>query len=339
MARRSFTSTLTRAYQRNLRALSKATVKNAKSVATQTSKRIVRAAAKAVKPPAGRGDWIGGVAVGPAGVRRYHVFRPEGLDLAVGEPPPMLVMLHGCNQNSQDFAVSTQMNRLAARERFIVLYPEQDRVSHPNGCWRWYDVDSGRAAAEAMTIMAMIDQVGLLYRADLRRVAVAGLSAGAAMAGYLATRFPLRFQAVAMHSGVAPGAATSSKAVVGAMRGLTAPALPAISGALLPPLMVIHGGRDIVVSARSGAAAAEVWAAAAGARPVAIREVRRGARHAARVIDYKRAGRTMVTFSEIGDLGHAWSGGAAKVPFSDPQGPDASRMIWAFAMKQFRHVS
>jgi len=36
------------------------------------------------------------------------------------------------------------------------------------------------------------------------------------------------------------------------------------------------------------------------------------------------------------ELGHAWSGGAAKQPFSDALGPDASRMAWAFAARQFR---
>jgi hypothetical protein len=35
-------------------------------------------------------------------------------------------------------------------------------------------------------------------------------------------------------------------------------------------------------------------------------------------------------------LAHAWSGGAASQPFSDGQGPDASRMAWAFAARQFR---
>jgi poly(3-hydroxybutyrate) depolymerase len=39
---------------------------------------------------------------------------------------------------------------------------------------------------------------------------------------------------------------------------------------------------------------------------------------------------------EVNDLGHAWSGGAPRQLFSDSNGPDASRMAWAFADKQFR---
>ena len=54
------------------------------------------------------------------------------------------------------------------------------------------------------------------------------------------------------------------------------------------------------------------------------------------VTDFKHRRNTVATLVEVDRLGHAWSGGAAKQPFSDSQGPDASRMAWAFAAKQFR---
>jgi poly(3-hydroxybutyrate) depolymerase len=54
------------------------------------------------------------------------------------------------------------------------------------------------------------------------------------------------------------------------------------------------------------------------------------------VTDFKRRGSTVATLIEVERLGHAWSGGAATQPFSDGQGPDASRMVWTFAAKQFR---
>jgi poly(3-hydroxybutyrate) depolymerase len=43
----------------------------------------------------------------------------------------------------------------------------------------------------------------------------------------------------------------------------------------------------------------------------------------------------MVTLCEIAGLGHAWSGGLGSQPYSDPAGPDATRMIWAFAQRAF----
>jgi hypothetical protein len=64
--------------------------------------------------------------------------------------------------------------------------------------------------------------------------------------------------------------------------------------------------------------------------------VQRGSRYAMTVTDFKRKGSTVAKLVEVGRLGHAWSGGAANKPFSDGNGPDASRMAWAFAAKQFR---
>jgi poly(3-hydroxybutyrate) depolymerase len=51
--------------------------------------------------------------------------------------------------------------------------------------------------------------------------------------------------------------------------------------------------------------------------------------------DYVKQRRLVVTHCLINGLGHAWSGGAAGLSYSDPKGPNASRMIWAFAARQF----
>jgi len=342
MARRSTASVFARAYERNLRALTKATLSNSKRIAGQ----VQRATAKRLKPPPGRGDWLSGVAVGPGGARGYHLFRPAGLELKPGERLPLMVMLHGCGQTGRDFAASTRMNALAVRQRFLVLYPEQDRIAHPQGCWNWYERRSGKADAEAATLMAAIDQACLLYPVDRDRVALAGLSAGASMAALLATRYPNRFRAVVMHSGVAPGAAKSPATALGAMRGEHVPPMPttAVGKAMgaaavfttLPPMLVLHGDADAVVAPSNAASSAAVWATAVGARPGLTREVQRGRRRAMRVTDFRRKGRTLVTLCEIAGLGHSWSGGAPKLLFSDPEGPDATRMAWAFAAAQFK---
>lgn len=235
--------------------------------------------------------------------------------------------------------MSTRMNRVAARERFLVLYPEQDRLANAQGCWNWFDTSSGRAYGEAALIMKAIDQVCLLYPVDRTRIALAGLSAGASMAALLVARHPERFRAVVMHSGIPPGTAHSTASAIGAMHGhrATKPlkATPVTMAAAWPPLMVIHGGIDRVVSAHNGRAAAQVWADAAGAEPGKQRSVQRGQRYAMAVTDFKRRGSTVATLVEVDRLGHAWSGGAASQPFSDRQGPDASRMAWAFAARQF----
>ena len=284
------------------------------------------------------GRWSAGVAFGPTGARRYKLYRPPGLQ--PGERVPMLVMLHGCGQDAKEFAASTRMNQTAARERFVVLYPEQDRLANAQGCWNWFDTQSGRAYGEAALVMAAVDQACLLYPVDRERVAAVGLSAGGSMAALLATRYPERFKAVVMHSGIPPGTAHSALTALHAMHGGRAtsplPATVSRAAASWPPLLVIHGTVDTVVDAGNGRTAAQVWADAAGARATAQRHVQRGKRHAMTVTDFKHQGRTAATLVDVERLGHAWSGGAAKAPFSDARGPDASRMVWAFAAKQFR---
>jgi len=304
----------------------------------RTAKTLLAPVLKQREPPAGAGQWLSGVAVGAAGVRRWWLYRPP--DAKFGERMPLMVMLHGCRQNANLFATSTRMNAIAARERFLVLYPEQDRAANAQGCWNWFDTSSGRAQGEAASIMSAIEQVCVLYSADRDRIAVAGLSAGASMAALLAIRQPQRFKAVIMHSGIPPGTAHSTLSAMSAMHGGRStrplPPQPALAG--LPPLLVIHGREDSVVAPGNGQAAVHVWAEAAGARGTAQRTVQRGARYAAQVTDFKRRGSTAATLVEVATLGHAWSGGAAGQAYSDGQGPDASRMAWRFARRQFEEA-
>jgi len=334
MAKRVRTAGWSRLFQKSLQAMTGPAARAGRRAVVHA----VKVGADAMRPPPGAGDWLAGVVMGPHGVRRYRLFRPAGL--GIGERVPMLVMLHGCGQDAKSFATVTRMNLIAARERFVVLYPEQDRLANVNGCWNWFDTDSGRAFGEAGLIMKAIDQVCLFYRVDRARVAVAGLSAGASMAALLATQHPGRFKAVVMHSGIPPGTAHSPLSALGAMRGrrtAAQPATPPVGGAAYwPPLLVIHGGADSVVSVRNGQAAAQVWADAAGAVAGPARRVQRGKRYEMAVTDFRQGRRTAAQLVEVGRLGHAWSGGAAGHPFSDSKGPDASRLAWSFMARQWR---
>jgi poly(hydroxyalkanoate) depolymerase family esterase len=332
MAKRTSSFSWARSLQRSFNTMARQSMKAAAPVVKQAIKQQARKQA----PSPGGGDWIGGMAIGSAGARRYRLYRPAGV--ALGERLPLLVMLHGCGQDPEDFAKGTRMNRIADRERFLVLYPEQDRLANPQGCWNWFDTRSGRAYGEAELVMRMVDQVCMLYAADRSRVAVAGLSAGASMAALLVTRYPGRFKAVVMHSGVPPGTAHSTLTAVGAMRGHRPAAVvraPAAPPGAWPPLMVIHGVRDGVVSVSNAQHAARTWAEASGAVAAAARIVQRGARYPVSITDYKTRGSVVATLVEVDALGHAWSGGAARQSHTDGKGPDASRMLWAFVERQF----
>lgn len=327
MKSRKRSTSWTKLFERNMKTMSRmataSTPRNRSRTATLTTP-------SALAP--GGGTWTPGVAMGATGMRRFRIYRPPGI--AFGERLPLMVMLHGCGQDANRFALSTRMNQLAARERFLVLYPEQDRIANGQGCWNWFDTDNGRAYGEAALIMNAIDQACLLYPGDRTKVAVAGLSAGASMAALLVARHPERFKAVVMHSGIPPGTAHSGLSALGAMHGRRE--TPPLVAAIWPPLLVVHGAADHVVSPQNGRAAARVWAEAADAQAGEERRVQRGQRHSMQVTDFKRRGRTVATLVAVDRLAHAWSGGAARQPYSDGQGPDASRMAWAFAARQFR---
>jgi hypothetical protein len=106
------------------------------------------------------------VAPGPAGARRFHLFVPPGLVAAPGETFALLVMLHGCRQTGSDLAAISRMNRIATRKRFV-LYPEQERMANSQGCWNWYERRSGKADAEAATVLAAVDQVARRHPAPV----------------------------------------------------------------------------------------------------------------------------------------------------------------------------
>jgi poly(hydroxyalkanoate) depolymerase family esterase len=275
------------------------------------------------------------MASGVSGTRRYRFFKPSAV--RPSERLPLVVMLHGCAQDAQALAASTKMNRLAKVERFMVLYPEQDRLSNLQNCWNWYDTRTGHAQREADSIASVVEHICLTQPVDRQRVALVGLSAGAGMASLLAVRQPERFQAVVMHSGVGPGLAHSSATAIGAMRGrrVAVPLAPLAAGLHLPGLLVIQGNVDPIVSPSNGAQAAQLWADREGGHAGRPRIVQRGKRYPVMVTDYRNRGRLVATLCLVKGLGHAWSGGAPGLPYSDPKGPDASRMVWTFMQKQF----
>ncbi|CAM5184506.1 PHB depolymerase family esterase [Oligella ureolytica] len=70
------------------------------------------------------------------------------------------------NENAALFAQGTQMNVIAQRNGFVVLYPQQSRRNHVAKCWRWHDLVNGSGMVEANTIMRIIRSTVMMH--DLR---------------------------------------------------------------------------------------------------------------------------------------------------------------------------
>ena len=127
---------------------------------------------------------------------------------STARPLPLVVMLHGCTQDPDDFAAGTRMNELAQEQGFFVLYPAQAPRSNAHKCWNWFlPRDQRRGHGEPALLAGMTATSCRPHAIDTDRVYVAGLSAGGAMAAILAREYPDLFAAAGVHSGVAAGAA------------------------------------------------------------------------------------------------------------------------------------
>ena len=242
---------------------------------------------------------------------------------------PVVVMLHGCTQDPDDFAIGTRMNELAEEQTFLVVYPRQSQSANMQKCWNWFNAaDQQRGGGEASLIAGIALQAVEEFSADPSRVYVAGLSAGGAAAAVLAAAYPDLFAAVGVHSGLACGAAADMPSAFAAMAGQRAPCA-SVEGATLPTI-VFHGDLDRTVNPVN---ADHVVAQATPEEPLRT-AVSRGETPAGmsycRTAQLDGEGRAVVEQWILHGAGHAWSGGSPRGSYTDPRGPDASREMVRF---------
>ena len=296
--------------------------------------------APALHEVAHAGEFIAGSFTGEAGTRAYKLYVPASTPSTAR---PLVVMLHGCKQNPDDFAAGTQMNQVAAREGVYVLYPAQSLSANRTGCWNWFDAGhQQRDRGEPAIIAGMTRHVIATHPIDPARVFVAGLSAGGAMAAILAGTYPDLYAAVGVHSGLPHAAAHDLMSALSAMRrGPAARRGAAASGERrVVPTIVFHGEDDTVVHPSNGehVIAQARWTppaddtgdeADAGDVLVESGEIS-GGRAFTRTIHRDADGRCDAEHWLVHGAEHAWSGGSDSGSFTDPLGPDASSEMLRF---------
>ncbi|MEJ8814852.1 PHB depolymerase family esterase [Variovorax ureilyticus] len=243
---------------------------------------------------------------------------------------PLIVMLHGCTQNPDDFAAGTAMNQLAREQGFYVLYPAQSRRANPQGCWNWFKHNhQQRGRGEPELLAQMTREVIGLHAIDPRRVYVAGLSAGGAMAAILGDAYPDIFAAVGVHSGLAAGAASD---LPGALSAMQSGASPKVGRGTAIPTIVFHGDADSTVHAKNGEHV--IAASAAGAESVHLERLAGGGkRPTTRRVHIAADGRVLAEHWLVHGASHAWSGGSSAGTYTDPRGPDASAEMVRFFLE------
>jgi poly(hydroxyalkanoate) depolymerase family esterase len=266
-----------------------------------------------------------------AGARPYKVYVPSKRR---GGKVPLVVMLHGCTQNSDDFAVGTGMNCLAEEHGFIVAYPEQPLTANQLGCWNWFKQqdqlrDSGEPSIIAGLTRFLISEMNL----DHERVFVAGLSAGGAMADVMSVTYPDLYAAAGVHSGLAYGVATDKASAFVAMSGKSVERRTHRAKDRARTI-IFHGNSDskvhptnaerILTEARAGISRSHQETSQRGTS---------NGLHYHRTVVCDERGVSQLEYWAVEGLGHAWSGGSLEGSHTEQRGPDASREMLRFFLE------
>jgi len=265
------------------------------------------------------------------------------------------VLCHGCRQTPEEFAAATRIADAADASGWLVLLPRQKDDANAWRCWNWFDARTARGAGESAIVLAQVDAVRREHRGDERRVILAGLSAGGALAAAIGVRHADRVRGVFVHSGLACGAAALPADALRVMKygpdaDVVAIGSEARRGRPMPQpvaLCVVHGEDDDVVVPRNAAALVRQFLALNG-HPALTRDAGSPAADAlpdpdlesrdtlacGRVVttrEWMQAGRLVVRHVAVAGLGHAWSGGDAAYAYNDPLPPPATEILARFA--------
>jgi poly(hydroxyalkanoate) depolymerase family esterase len=279
--------------------------------------------------------------------REYLLYTPAGWSR--WRRAPLIVLCHGCKQTPEEFAQGTRIAAHADREGWLVLMPRQKDTANAWSCWNWFDSATAAGRGETAIVAAMIGSVRRWRRADPARIVAAGMSAGGAIAAVLGLRDAGLVRAVAIHSGIACGAAHSAFTAIGVMQRGPETNVEAIAAAARGthpsevPLLAIQGESDHVVATANATALVRQYLRFDGhpAVPTSMRPVttlpapdaEHREMHGSRMTttrEWRRDGRLVVRYVSIAGLGHAWSGGDNSLPYNDAQGPDATALVAAF---------
>ncbi len=278
------------------------------------------------KDTLGPGAFLHGSYTNEAGTRRYRLYVPSR---PASGPRPLVVMLHGCTQDPEDFAAGTTMNLAAEEKGCLVLYPEQTASANHSQCWNWFDAaHQQRGQGEAGILAGMTRQVLREHGGDPAKVHVAGLSAGGAMAAVLAAAYPDLYAAVGVHSGLAAGSARDLITGLQAMKGNARGGRRHASPGRRVPAIVFHGDQDAVVHPSNGQAVYRQF----GGKPAS--EIEEGGQGSTKTMALDEAGRVVAEHWILHGHGHAWSGGSTAGSYAVDSGPNASAEMLRFFLAQ-----
>jgi poly(3-hydroxybutyrate) depolymerase len=116
-------------------------------------------------------------------------------------PAPVVFAFHGVGDTPEGMAESTRMDRLAAQEGFLLVYPVGRNAS-----WDAVEIaaDAAEENADVQFFDALLEKMAAKHTLDRSRIYLIGMSNGAAFAQLLAHARSQEIAAVVAHSGLCP---------------------------------------------------------------------------------------------------------------------------------------
>jgi poly(hydroxyalkanoate) depolymerase family esterase len=225
---------------------------------------------------------------------------------------PMVVVMHGCTQNAQDFADHSGWPEVANQMKFLLLFPQQGVGNNLAKCFHWYrSGDSERDSGEALSIKQMVDRMKTNYPVDATRVYVTGLSAGAAMTSVMLATYPEVFAGGAMMAGIPYGCASKlSEAFTCMHSGVQKSATQwgdSVRSAAghqgsWPVVSIWHGTADYIIAPANAHEEMEQWTNVHGLSDIpSVTDTAAGFPHQ---VFKTRDGKTVVEVYSITKMGH-----------------------------------
>ena len=228
------------------------------------------------------------------------------------------------------------LQELADRYGFIAVYPfiTGYRGVRLRNCWGWWRrAEIRRGCGEVEDLWNIINAVRRSHRIDPDRIHVTGLSSGAAMAVAMAVVHGGKIASCAAVAGIAYGEsiwALGKYPRVNKISATVADMKQAMGKRKsLTPLFIAHSTDDRVVGLRAAEALRDSWIGCFG--------IDRGSKPWSLTTYSDESGASALNYLLLNGYEHGWYGGDGG-PFSIPDAPDVSSMIWSFFARHPRRT-
>lgn len=274
--------------------------------------------------------------------RLYRIYVPSGYHSE--QPLPLVMMLHGCNQDHLDIQAISQFDLAADKHNFIVVYPFVTRYPdmRAQNCWGWWRPEHiTPGSGEVEDLARIIDEVRAEFAIDTRRVHIAGVSAGGCMAVAAlivhTNRFASGAAVAALAYGEGPRAIISFslsgkrhyqplKKTVALMRKIRN------NDRTASPLLIVHSHGDRAVHTQAAENLRDSWLSYFG---TGIKLIKQEEQHSTYGTPWtharyrRRFGGSIVETIFLHGLAHGWYGGASG-KYSFPMAPSTAELMWDF---------